>query len=50
MALAAPRFLNDALLLLGHGMNSFLAIHERKEKRSRWVQGVTLQTADPAEE
>jgi len=46
----APRFVSDALVLLGHGKKMFLAIHESKNKRTRWVQSLTLQTADPAEE
>lgn len=46
----APRFVNDALVLLGQGRNLFLAIHEHREKRARWIQAVSLQTADPEEE
>jgi hypothetical protein len=46
----APRVVNDALVLLGHGKPLFMAVHERKDMRSRWVQGVRLQTNDPAEE
>lgn len=46
----APRFINDLLVLLGHQRHLFLALHERKIDRSRWVQGMTLQTSDPTEE
>lgn len=45
-----PRFINDLLVLLGHQRNLFLTLHERKVDRSRWVQGMTLQTSDPTEE
>ena len=44
------RFLNDMLVLLSHGRNLFVAIHERRDDRTRWVQGIDLQTDDPAEE
>jgi hypothetical protein len=44
------RSVNDMVVLLSHGRDLFVAIHERKDGRSRWVQGMTLQTRDPAEE
>jgi hypothetical protein len=44
------RFVNDMLVLLNHGGNLFMAIHERKDNRARWVQSITLQTNNPAEE
>lgn len=47
---AAPRFVSDALTLLTLRKDLFLTIHERKIERTRWVQGVTLQTSDPREE
>jgi len=47
---AQPRFLSDLLLLLGHNRTLFLSITERKIERHRWMQSVTLQTTDPAEE
>lgn len=46
----SPRFATDALALLTIGRSLFLAIHERKKGRARWVQSVSLQTNDPAEE
>ncbi|RUX42924.1 hypothetical protein EOA33_30635 [Mesorhizobium sp. M4A.F.Ca.ET.050.02.1.1] len=46
----SPRFTSDALALFGNGRSLFLAIHERKRDRARWVQSVSLQTTDPAEE
>ncbi|WP_027037099.1 hypothetical protein [Mesorhizobium ciceri] len=46
----SPRFTSDALALLGNGRALFLAIHERKTNRTRWVQSASLQTTDPAEE
>jgi hypothetical protein len=46
----SPRFTSDALALLSNGRSLFLAIHERKKDRARWVQSVSVQTSDPAEE
>lgn len=42
-----PRFLNDALLLLGQSRKLFLGIHEHKKDRSRWIRNISLQTAPP---
>jgi hypothetical protein len=47
---AQPRFTTDLLILLGRDRPLFLAITERKIDRDRWIQRVTLQTTDPAEE
>ncbi|TKB20412.1 MAG: hypothetical protein E5V75_04910 [Mesorhizobium sp.] len=46
----SPAFASDALALIYSGRSLFLAIHERRRKRVRWIQGVSLQTTDPAEE
>jgi len=46
----APRLVTDMLVLLGQQRPIYLAIQERKIKRTRWVQSITLQTTDPAEE
>lgn len=46
----SPLFASDALALVNAGRSLFLAIHERRRKRVRWIQGVGLQTTDPAEE
>ena len=46
----SPRFMSDALALLSNGRALFLAIHERKTNRTRWVQSASLQTTDPADE
>jgi hypothetical protein len=46
----SPRFTSDALALLSKGRSLFLAIHECKRERARWVRSVRLQTNDPAEE
>lgn len=43
-------FTSDALALVNSGRSLFLAIHERRSKRARWIQGLSLQTIDPAEE
>ena len=45
-----PHFTGDALALLSNGKSLFLAIHERKRNRVCWVQSLSLQTIDPAEE
>jgi hypothetical protein len=47
---AQPRFLSDALILLGQSQPLFLEVLERKIKRHRWIQGITLQSTDPAAE
>jgi hypothetical protein len=44
------RCANDMLVLLSQGRDLFLAVHERKNGRTRWLQGMELQTNDPAEE
>lgn len=44
------RFVNDMLVLLGHRRDLFLALHEYRESRQRWIRGIVLQTTDPAEE
>lgn len=51
VALFVPlHFASDMLTLLGHQRTLFVALHERKDGRDRWVQGMALQTTDPAEE
>lgn len=45
-----PCFASDALVLLGNGRPLFLAVHERKHERTQWIQSLSLQTTDPAEE
>jgi hypothetical protein len=45
-----PRLVGDTLLLLGQQKDLFLAVHERKVERSRWIQDLSLQTTDPTEE
>lgn len=47
---AAPRFVSDALVVLAQRRQVYVAIHERREQRSRWVQSLSVQTTDPAEE
>lgn len=46
----SPRFASDALALMSDGRSLFLAIHERKKDRARWIQSVSLQTTDPTNE
>ncbi|MGX5842694.1 hypothetical protein ACWGTI_18415 [Mesorhizobium sp. ArgA1] len=46
----SPHYTSDALALLRNGRQLFLAIHEFKKGRKRWVRSVSLQTTDPAEE
>ncbi len=40
-------FVRDMLVLLGHGRDLFLALHERRSGRKRWIHGLSLQTNDP---
>ncbi|MCV0381722.1 hypothetical protein [Nitratireductor sp.] len=47
---ASPQFMTDCLMQLGQDHELFLGIQERKVARARWIQSVTLQTTDPAEE
>lgn len=47
---AQPRYVNDLLVLLGHDRQLYLLIDERKMERQRWIQGISIQTTDPAEE
>ena len=44
------QFTSDILTLLGHQKTLFIALHERKEARDRWVHSMSLQTVDPTEE
>ena len=46
----APRFVSDMLLLTTRDCQLYLSIHERKAGRDRWVEGLSLQTIDPADE
>lgn len=46
----APRLVSDMLALLPTGRPLYLAIHERKLDRKRWIESISLQTTDPAEE
>lgn len=45
-----PRLVTDMLVLLGRPESLFIALHEQKMDRVRWIQRVSLQTTDPAEE
>lgn len=47
--LAVP-FLHNALVLLNGNRRLYLAVHEKKAGRTRWVRALSLQTNDPAEE
>ncbi|TJW88257.1 MAG: hypothetical protein E5V92_06150 [Mesorhizobium sp.] len=46
----SPRFTTEALALLRDERSLFLAVHELKKGRRRWVQNLSLQTTDPAEQ
>ena len=46
----AARLVSDMLVLLGTKRDLYLAIEERKIGRTRWVDGVGLQTTDPAKD
>ena len=45
-----PRLLTDMLILLNSRRDLYLSLVERKIGRSRWVDGVGLQTTDPSED
>jgi hypothetical protein len=45
-----PSLVSDMLVLLGSGSSLYLGLHERKEQRTRWVNSLTLQTTNPADE
>ena len=45
-----PRFVGDLLVLLTCRSENFLALHEYKIERSRWIRSVTIQTNDPAQD
>lgn len=44
------RLVSDMLTLLGSGRTVYVALHEVKEGRTRWVRRFELQTTDPANE
>jgi hypothetical protein len=46
----APRLVNDMLVLPGTGRTVYLALHDYKEQRVRWVRRFGLQAIDPATE
>ncbi|MBV2089967.1 MAG: hypothetical protein KUF72_03695 [Candidatus Thiodiazotropha sp. (ex Ctena orbiculata)] len=46
--LATP-FFHNALILLNGNKRLYVAVHERKVGRTRWVRALSLQTNDPAE-
>jgi hypothetical protein len=46
----SPRTVSDMLALLPNVQPLYISIHERKIGRKRWINGLTLQTTDPAEE
>jgi hypothetical protein len=45
-----PRLVSDMLLLMKLERPLFLAIHEMKVERRRWIRSISLQTTDPAQE
>jgi hypothetical protein len=44
------RLVTDALVLLAKPETLFVALHEHKIDRARWIRRISLQTTDPAEE
>ena len=46
----AARLVSDMLVLLGTKRDLYLAIEERKIGRTRWVDGISLQSTDPADD
>ena len=47
---APTRFVHDLLAILDQERVHWLAIHEVKVNRQRWVRRISLQTTDPSEE
>lgn len=45
-----PRFVSDVLMILDQSRPAYLAIHELKANRRRWIQSLSVQTNNPAEE
>jgi hypothetical protein len=45
-----PSVVANALTLLGHDRDLYLSLHERTLKRRHWIQNLSLQTSDPADE
>jgi hypothetical protein len=46
----SARLVSDMLVLLNSGRPLYLAIEERREGRTRWIDGVGLHTTDPADD
>lgn len=46
----APHLATDMLTGLATGAASFLSLHEHRVGRQRWIDSLTLQSTDPAEE
>lgn len=45
-----PHYVSEVLMLMSLDRPLFLAIHEHKRERARWIRSVSLQTTDPANE
>lgn len=45
---ASPRTVSDMLTLLPKARPLYISIHERKVGRTRWINGLSLQTSHPA--
>lgn len=46
----SARLVTDMLVLLNSARTLYLAVEERREGRTRWIDGVGLQSSDPAED
>jgi len=46
----SPRAVSDMLALFPNASPLYISLHERRIGRNRWINGLTLQTTDPAEE
>lgn len=46
----SPRIVSDMLVLLSSDRQLFVAIYERKVGRARWIDSLSLQTIDPADQ
>ena len=45
-----PAFCSNALAMIGLNRQLYLAVHEVKVERRRWIRGLSIQTTDPTDE
>lgn len=47
---AQPRYITDLLIVLGHSKRLYLGVRARMIERHRWIQSVSVQTTNPADD